>query len=349
MNDTKLCPSPLDRLSRLRGIVPAAVMILIATATSGCVQTALDDLGDAAPQISTKTMAEMRKKKMSPQSPVLVRTFKEESELEVWKQDATGRYRLLKSFPICRWSGKLGPKKTDGDRQAPEGFYSVSKSMLNPRSQYYLSFNLGYPNRLESALGYSGTALMVHGACSSAGCYAMTDQGVGEIYAIVNASLGGGQTSFQVQALPFRMTAKNMAEHRSDPNFAFWKTLKSGYDAFEATRTEPRISACGGKYVVNAEFQGGDPYDPLAACPARIDTPDPAVAARTKTEDAELAALLEKDGPSHLTAYVDGGMHPSFRALLKQNGPKKLAEKISNIDYPVSQPDAALADPYEKE
>ncbi|TDW33562.1 hypothetical protein EV128_105296 [Rhizobium azibense] len=99
-----------------------------------------------------------------------------------------------------------------------------------------------------------------------------------------------------------------------------------------------------GKYVANAEFQGGDPDDPLAACPARIDTPDPAVAARIKTEDAKLAALLEKDGPSHLTAYVDGGMHPSFRALLKQSGPKKLAEKISNIDYPVSRPDAALAD-----
>ncbi|NNH31730.1 hypothetical protein C9413_20255 [Rhizobium sp. SEMIA 4085] len=127
--------------------------------------------------------------------------------------------------------------------------------MLNPRLQYYLSFNLGYPNRLESALGYGGTALMVHGACSSPGCYAMTDQGVGEIYAIVSASLGGGQTSVQVQALPFRMTAKNMAEHRSDPNFAFWKTLKSGYDAFEATRTEPRISACGENTSLTPSFR----------------------------------------------------------------------------------------------
>ena len=113
--------------------------------------------------IPAKLVAEMREKKMSAESPVLVRIFKKESELEVWKQDASGRFALLKTYPMCRWSGKLGPKTKTGDRQAPEGFYHVSAGMLNPKSQYYLSFNLGYPNRLESALGYTGEALMVHG------------------------------------------------------------------------------------------------------------------------------------------------------------------------------------------
>ena len=331
---------------RSRRLAAVAMLGVVAIVGSGCVQMSLDDLGTASSQIPAKTLAEMRAKQMAPQSPVLVRLFKEESELEVWKQDASGRYALLKSFPICRWSGKLGPKKNDGDRQAPEGFYSVSKGMLNPKSQYYLSFNLGYPNRLEAALGYSGTALMVHGACSSSGCYAMTDQGVGEIYAVVATALDGGQKTFQVQAFPFRMTAANMAQHRGDPNFEFWKTMKAGYDAFEATRQEPQIAACGGKYIVNAQFAGGAPKDPLAACPPRLDAPDPAVAARATAEETQLAALIEKDGPTHMTAYVDGGMHPSFRALLKENGAKKLAAKISNIEYPVSRPEAALADPY---
>ncbi|QRM44631.1 murein L,D-transpeptidase family protein [Rhizobium sp. BG4] len=336
------------RATSLRRVAArSAAMLALGLALSGCVQTALDDLGEAVPEISQKTAAEMRKKRMTPQAPVLVRLFKEESELEVWKQDATGRYALLKTFPICRWSGKLGPKKNDGDRQAPEGFYSVSKGMLNPKSQYYLSFNLGYPNKLEAALGYSGTALMVHGACSSSGCYAMTDQGVGEIYAIVKAALDSGQPAFQVQAYPFKMTAKNMAAHRGDANFEFWRSMKVGFDAFEATRTEPRISACGGKYVVNAEFSGGVPKDPLAACPERTDTINPTIAAKVTTEDAALTALLGQDGATHANAYVDGGMHPSFRALLKENGAKKLAAKISNIDYPVSRPEAALADPYD--
>jgi murein L,D-transpeptidase YafK len=333
------------RSHRKSGALSTAI-VGVALALSGCVQTALDDLGDAAPEISQKTVIEMKKKRMTAQSPVLVRLFKEESELEVWKQDASGRYALLKSFPICRWSGKLGPKKSDGDRQAPEGFYSVSKGMLNPQSQYYLSFNLGYPNRLEAALGYTGTALMVHGACSSSGCYAMTDQGVGEIYSLVKASLDAGQSAFQVQAYPFRMTAQNMAAHRDDPNFDFWRTMKTGYDSFEATRSPPKVSVCGGKYVVNAEFEGGNPKDPLAPCPARVDTPSPALAAKFKVEDTQLSALVEKDGPLHANAYVDGGMHPSFRTLLKQNGAEKLAARISNTKYPVSRPEAALVDPY---
>lgn len=335
--------------SRLRIIAIGLILGVASMALGGCVQIALDDLGEAAPEISRQTLAEMSKKRMTPEAPVLVRLFKEESELEVWKQDSTGRYALLKTFPICRWSGKLGPKRNDGDRQAPEGFYSVGMGMLNPRSQYYLSFDLGYPNRLESSLGSTGSALMVHGACSSSGCYAMTDQGVGEIYAIVKASLDAGQTAFQVQALPFKMTAKNMAAHRNDPNFGFWKTMKVGYDAFQATRREPKISACGGQYVVNAAFAGGEPEDPLAACPPRTDEPDATVVAMAASEEAELASLLEENGPLHSAVYIDGGMHPNFRTLLKQNGAEKLAARISTINYPVSRPKAALADPYSGE
>lgn len=328
----------------------AAAVALVGATLSGCVAAdmALDDLPKAAPQIPAKMLAEMSKKGMKAESPVLVRIFKQESELEVWKLDGSGRYALLKTYPMCRWSGKLGPKTKNGDRQAPEGFYHVSAGMLNPKSQYYVSFNLGYPNRLESALGYTGESLMVHGACSSSGCYALTDQGVGEIYSVVSKALASGQDRFQVQAFPFRMTAENMALHKEDQNLPFWKTLKEGYDAFELTRQQPRVSVCERRYVFNTEFEGGEPRDPLASCPATAKPSDPQLIAKIATEKQKVDAALAKSSGSTVTAYVDGGMHPSFRELLKKDGPEKLAARISNIKYPVSRPDAALADPFKE-
>ncbi|KNY31073.1 murein L,D-transpeptidase [Agrobacterium genomosp. 3 str. CIP 111-78] len=333
-------------LSRARRARRAAMLATIAFSLTGCISMELDDLGTPSHEIPSKLIGEMAKKGVKVESPVLVRIFKQESELEVWKQTKTGQYVLVKTYPMCRWSGKLGPKTRDGDRQAPEGFYHVSAPMLNPKSQFYLSFNLGYPNRLESALGYTGEALMVHGACSSSGCYALTDQGVGEIYALAERSLAAGQERFQVQAYPFRMTAENMAGHRSDPNFDFWKNIKQGYDIFDATKRQPKVSACGGKYVFNTEFVDGEPRDPRAACPAPKTMPDPGLLAKLATQEKKLAELLAGESGVSTSAYVDGGMHPSFRALLKKDGADKLAEKISTIKYPVSRPDAALADPY---
>ncbi len=176
---------------------------------SACVSV-LDDVSHGVQPLSSKITTIMAAKRMRPSDPILIRIFKQESELEVWKQDRSGRYALLKIYPICRWSGKLGPKKVEGDRQAPEGFYSVAAWQMNPNSQYNVSFNLGYPNKLERELGYKGEALMVHGACTSAGCFALTDSGVSEIYAIAAAALAAGQQEFQVQSFPFRMTATNM-------------------------------------------------------------------------------------------------------------------------------------------
>ncbi len=327
---------------------PLVLFVLLVVGLNGCTTMSLDDIGDPSPKIPVKLVGEMAKKGMTPESPVLIRIFKQESELEIWKQDRTGRYALLMVYPMCRWSGKLGPKTRTGDRQAPEGFYHVSSGMLNPKSQFYLSFNLGYPNRLEAALGYTGEALMVHGACSSSGCYAMTDQGVGEIYALVHSALAGGQEKFQVQAYPFRMTLENMAANRGDPNFTFWKNLKEGYDAFEFSKQQPKVAACNRRYVFNADFNR-DPTNPLAACPALKQEADPALSAKVQQEDKKLASLLDKDPPATMTAYSDGGMHSSFRELLKQNGADKLAQKISTIKYPISRPDAALADPYKGE
>jgi murein L,D-transpeptidase YafK len=311
----------------------AALMI------AGCTTASLEDIGPST-DITPRLAREIKSKGFRQEDAVLVRIFKEESELEIWKRKPSGQYALFKSYPICRWSGKLGPKTKIGDRQAPEGFYSVSMSQLNPKSQYYLSFNLGYPNRLESALGYSGEALMVHGACSSSGCYAMSDQGVAEIYAIALKSLQSGQRQFQVQAYPFRMTSRNMALHQKDTNISFWSDLKVGYDSFERTRREPSVAMCGGRYRFNKTFAGGEPSDPLAACPGETDL---------VAEAAPLDMSTASTPQMHAYTYVDGGMHPSFRQMLKRYGPDRMARKVSTIKYPISRPEAALSDPFKSD
>lgn len=322
------------------------IVFVAAFALAGCVSTVLDVDKKAHQPITAKLMSDMRSRSMSPADPIVVRIFKQESELEIWKRDRSGRYALLKTYPMCRWSGKLGPKKRNGDRQAPEGFYHVSAGMLNPNSQYYLSFNLGYPNRLESALGYTGEALMVHGACSSSGCYALTDEGVGEIYAVAREALKAGQKTFQVQAYPFRMTPRNMAKNRQDPNYPFWLTLKRGYDLFEVSRRPPEVGYCGRSYAFGAAGTTGLPTDPQAECPPEMSVADPLIASREQADDQAVEKLLAGSAGMSAHAYSDGGMHPSFRKLLERKGAKSLAKMTSFSAVPVSRPEAALADPH---
>ncbi|WP_173043000.1 murein L,D-transpeptidase family protein [Bosea sp. ANAM02] len=312
---------------------------------SGCVVGEGGDNRHLQP-LPARLVTEMSAKGMNQADPILIRIFKQESELEVWKRDRSGRYALLKTYPMCRWSGKLGPKKREGDRQAPEGFYAVTANLMNPRSQYYLSFDLGYPNALERSLGYTGSALMVHGACTSAGCFAMTDDGVTEIFGLAREAFAGGQRSFQVQALPFRMTAENMARHRTDPNFAFWQNLKEGYDHFEATRQPPSLAFCGRRYVFNPN-DGAGPFEPGASCPPYELAPDvkPLVSQRLDREKSRLAELVASGAPAMSYAYLDGGMHSSFRKMLKDMGPERMQPLVAGR-VEISQPEAALRDPF---
>jgi murein L,D-transpeptidase YafK len=273
--------------------------------------------------VPPKLIAAMVEKDMDLQSPILVRLFKQEAELEVWKQDRSGRFALLKTYPICRWSGDLGPKVREGDRQAPEGFYSISPGQMNPQSAYYLSFNTGYPNAYDQALGHTGSQLMVHGDCSSRGCYAMTDEQIMEIYALGRESFFGGQKAFQFQAYPFRMTPLNMAKHRNNPNMAFWKMIKEGYDHFEVTRQEPRVNFCEKKYVFDAVKPPDAKQDPVfqasAKCPAYVipDEVADAVRERQQEEQAETAKLIARGTPvAKLNTGIDGGMNQVFAARL---------------------------------
>ena len=184
-------------------------------------------------------------------APIFMRIFKREFELELWmKRD--GRFHRFATYPICRYSGGLGPKLREGDKQAPEGFYTIGAKQLNPNSNWHRAFNLGYPNAHDSALGRTGSFVMIHGGCSSVGCYAMTDAVVDELWQLVTASLAAGQPRFQLQVFPFRMTEANLEARADHAILPFWRDLKAGHDAFDATLLPPRIQVCNGRYVVTS-------------------------------------------------------------------------------------------------
>jgi murein L,D-transpeptidase YafK len=219
--------------------------------------------------VHAPTLQQMESDNMDRQAPILIRIYKEERALEVWKQDRTGRFIPLASYPICKFSGKLGPKVAQGDYQAPEGFYDIAPSQLNPQSSEFLAFNIGFPNAFDRSLGRTGSFLMVHGGCRSVGCYAMTDYQMEEIYGLVEDAFRGGQDRVQLQAFPFQMTEENLLRHADDPNAAFWHMLKDGSDAFAVAGVPPKVAVCNQRYVFNAapdQYLSCTPViDPLAA------------------------------------------------------------------------------------
>jgi murein L,D-transpeptidase YafK len=275
---------------------------------------------NATKELSPELLSMLRQKKMPKHSPIILRVFKEEAELEVWKQDTTGHFQILKTYPICRWSGDLGPKLHEGDRQTPEGFYTITPKLMNPNSNFYLAINIGFPNAFDKANDRDGTFLMIHGDCSSSGCYAMTDEQIGEIYALARASLSG-QPSFQIQAYPFRLTPANLARHRTNPNMAFWKMLKIGSDHFEATHLQPKVEVCDRRYVFDAQppSNSANPlvFDPAGRCPAFVVNPKiaRAVLVKQRAEEVEYAQLVKDNVPvAPIYSGLDGGMNKVFPA-----------------------------------
>jgi murein L,D-transpeptidase YafK len=328
---------------------PAFFLRLVAALTLGALVTAcggvpVSDHRSEKP-IAPHLVQRMADKGMMPGDPILVRIYKKESELEVWKRDRSGKYALLETFPICRWSGQLGPKTRQGDRQAPEGFYMVSRRQLNPNSNYHLAFNLGYPNAFDRAHDRTGDFLMVHGACTSMGCYAMTNENIEDIYALAREAFAGGQEAFQVQAFPFRMTAENFARHRLDPHLAFWKNLKEGAEHFEVAKVPPKVSVCGKRYVFNAKPKDGASLDAEGACPSlEVDEDIVAdVAERRRVHEARVAELA-RDGvrPVRLV-YRDGGMHASFRKQMEQGA------RLAWMSEGISRPEALETLPNEQD
>jgi murein L,D-transpeptidase YafK len=305
----------------LRSLLASAA-IAAAALLAGCDSDKIPNISGRHMQpLSEATLAELDTKNMAKESPILIRIFKEESELEVWKADKSGRFALLHTYPICRWSGELGPKIEEGDRQAPEGFYTVTPDLMNPNSRYHLAINTGFPNAYDRANGRSGASVMVHGDCASVGCYAMTDEQITEIYSLAREAFFGGQRSFQIQAYPFRMTPLNMARHRNSPHLAFWQVLKEGYDHFEVTRKEPKVAVCDKHYVFNAQSSGK--FSPVGRCPAYKLPQQLASAVHNKQrrDEIETAQLISRGIPAALdTNGGEGGMNPTFLSALRSHG-----------------------------
>ncbi|KQT61504.1 hypothetical protein ASG52_01040 [Methylobacterium sp. Leaf456] len=286
---------------------PAALLRRFLLALLALCAVAAPARADKASQpIPAATLALMAAKGTNAAAPILLRAYKRDSEIELWKRNAAGRYVPIKTYPICRWSGQLGPKTKNGDRQVPEGFYTVAKSQMNPNSRYYLSFDIGYPNAYDRAHGATGSAIMVHGICSSMGCFAMTDQVAGELFAVAREAFAGGQTAFQFQAFPFRMTAANMARHRTDPNIGFWRQLKEGSDRFEATGEEPVVGVAAGRYA----FQ-----------PLRDPAKEAAAQALHRSENERITELAEEGAAAVRTTYSDGGQHAFWAHRISQGFP----------------------------
>ncbi|WP_247782751.1 murein L,D-transpeptidase family protein [Bradyrhizobium sp. 170] len=208
----------------------------------------------------------------------------------------------------------------EGDRQAPEGFYTITPELMNPNSNFYLSINLGYPNSFDKANKRNGSFLMIHGDCWSSGCYAMTDEQISEIYSLARDSLSG-RPSFQAQAYPFRLTPANLARHRNSPNLAFWKMLKVGNDHFETTRLEPKVDVCNRRYVFDAQPPANSPhplvFNPNEKCPPFVVNPEISRRAleKQRADERAYAQLLEDNLPAApIYSGLDGGMNKAFLA-----------------------------------
>ncbi len=313
------------RFSRIgrAGLVLAAGLAAMALASCS-------DYGGSLPKhmrpLDAKTRALVERKGMDLRSPILIRIFKEEATLEVWKlQKATGRYAFLKDYEICAWSGVLGPKIKEGDRQAPEGFYTIRPAQMNPDSNYYLAFNMGYPNEFDRSLGRTGSELMVHGACSSRGCYSMTDENIQEIYTLGRLAFQGGQREFQVEAFPFRMTPENMAKHRNDPNMPFWLMIKEGYDHFEALGQPPKVDVCDHRYIFNSVPAEGRSFIPSAACPP-MSMPEPiriAVADKEAKDNAKMLLIAEQARSPRRAERRRGAAGSRWRRRPRSTAPRR--------------------------
>jgi murein L,D-transpeptidase YafK len=311
----------VTRAAQVRTICLSIALLSFLAPYRGLAEDSNQSAGKATKELPPQVLSLLEQHKMPKRSPILIRIFKEESELEVWKQDTSGRFELLKVYPICRWSGDLGPKVNEGDRQAPEGFYTITPGLMNPNSNYYLAINTGFPNAYDRANDRHGGFLMIHGDCSSRGCYAMTDEQIGEIYSLARESFLGGQPSFQIQAYPFHMTPTNLARHRTSPHLAFWKMLKVGNDHFEATHLEPKVDVCDKRYVFDAQQspKGSTPlaFDPTGKCPAFVVNPQiaRAVLGKQHADEVQYAQLVKANTPvAPIHSGLDGGMNYVFLA-----------------------------------
>ena len=184
-----------------------------------------------------------------PPQQLFIRVFKEEKILEVWAFSTSENvFKPVKHYPICRTSGNLGPKRREGDLQIPEGFYSIDR--FNPKSNFYLSLGINYPNHADKILGRKGELggdIFIHGGCVTIGCVPITDEYIKEVYWLAVQAKSNGHTKIPVHIFPTRLDDRTMAQLQNtfpndDTLINFWKNLKIGYNWFEKSQKLPKIS-----------------------------------------------------------------------------------------------------------
>ncbi|OUJ75655.1 hypothetical protein BXP70_05660 [Hymenobacter crusticola] len=170
------------------------------------------------------------------------RAFKIGQRLEVWGRNAgEGPYQLLRTYSIAGTSGTLGPKRAQGDGQVPEGFYELDR--FNPRSLYYLSLGLNYPNASDRLLGsaHPGQDIFIHGSDVTIGCVPITDALIQEAYVLAVEAHNAGQQHIQVHIFPFSLTEENLFTRQHSRHYDFWKSLQPGYEYFTRHHTLPEV------------------------------------------------------------------------------------------------------------
>ena len=211
--------------------------------------------------------ARLAEKGLTKGRPIFIRIFKASSELEIWMQREKDKsFVLLDTYPICHWTGTLGPKLREGDKQSPEGFYSVSVRQMRLVGRWQKAFNIGFPNTHDQLNKRTGSFILVHGGCSSVGCFAMTERVQEEIFELAKAAVTAGQEKFHVHIYPFRMTGETMAAQAGHAWAGFWRDLKAGYDSFERTHLPPKVAICEQRYHIT----DGEPGDIGDAKPVSI-------------------------------------------------------------------------------
>jgi murein L,D-transpeptidase YafK len=263
---------------------------------------------------------------------LFIRIFKAESELEIWMKRGP-KFVLLDIYPMCHWSGTIGPKVNEGDKQSPEGFYTVGRKQLHLFGRHPRSLDLGFPNALDQALNRTGSFILIHGGCSSVGCFAMTNTVTAEVYDLTEKALKGGQERVHVHVFPFRMTEANLAGYQNNPWIGFWRNLKQGYDAFEQTRLPPRVGICGKNYTVLRATPGeaGD-SGPLAPCgESRAATPQASFPSIAPT----LNPVSTEQPPSAATSSQRSQLSPQVQAT---SAPTQSSDQRSVSDQLASVP-----------
>jgi murein L,D-transpeptidase YafK len=194
-----------------------------------------------------------------PAKQIYIRSFKFDSQLEVWVRNASNEpYKLFKTYKVCALSGSLGPKRMEGDYQVPEGFYYIN--VFNPKSTYHLSLGLNYPNASDMVLSDSiqpGGDIYIHGSCLTVGCIPIMDYQIEEVYLLASLARAQGQDFIPVHIFPVRYSNPKSLEILSktckdDPEYSrFSVNIKQVFDFFEQRKKLPLISINGkGEYVI---------------------------------------------------------------------------------------------------